>query len=452
MLVQLADAHFGYPGTELFAGLTWQVNAGDRIGLVGPNGCGKSTLLRLLDGRLQPDSRHRGARARAVDVVPEAVAGVRRRRQDLRRACSSRSRSCSPCTTSCSRSSATSPTRRRSRATASCRSATAARAATRSSRASRRWRRISASPTPISSARSRRCRAASAGASSWPRCCSRSRICCCSTSRPTTSTSRPPSTSRSGCASGPRRSCWSRTIATSCARCAATSSSSRRARRSSIRAATTSYVVEREERHERLNAAYERQAAEIARTEDFIRRNIAGQKTKQAKSRRKMLDKVERLSRASGRVRAPPGSIGLRFSVGDHTGGKEALKTEQLDVGYAGRAAAHPRRRTSSSIAAIASALVGPNGCGKSTLLKTLLGKLDAARRRGHARARGAHRLLRSEAVGPRRGALAHRRDPHRARRLQRGRGAQLPRALSLHRRRRASRRSRGCRAASATG
>ena len=43
------------------------------------------------------------------------------------------------------------------------------------------------------------------------------------------------------------------------------------------------YVVERAERHERLNAAYERQEAEIASTEDFIRRNIAGQKTKQAK-------------------------------------------------------------------------------------------------------------------------------------------------------------------------
>ena len=55
MLVQLADAHFGYPGTELFSGLTWQVNPSDRIGLVGPNGCGKSTLLRLLDGRLQLD-------------------------------------------------------------------------------------------------------------------------------------------------------------------------------------------------------------------------------------------------------------------------------------------------------------------------------------------------------------------------------------------------------------
>ena len=33
------------------------------------------------------------------------------------------------------------------------------------------------------------------------------------------------------------------------------------------------------------------------KTEDFIRKNIAGQKTKQAQSRRKMLDKIERLER-----------------------------------------------------------------------------------------------------------------------------------------------------------
>src|SRR2546421_11219609 len=85
MIVQLADAHFGYPGTELFTGLTWQVNPGDRVGLVGPNGSGKSTLLRLLDGRLAPDAGTM-ARARRDGGVPQAVAGVRRQRQDLRRA------------------------------------------------------------------------------------------------------------------------------------------------------------------------------------------------------------------------------------------------------------------------------------------------------------------------------------------------------------------------------
>ena len=42
---------------------------------------------------------------------------------------------------------------------------------------------------------------------------------------------------------------------------------------------------------------YERQQEYIAETQDFIRRNLAGQKTKQAKSRRKMLDKLDELER-----------------------------------------------------------------------------------------------------------------------------------------------------------
>ena len=55
MLLQLGDVTFGYPGTEIFAGLTLQVNPGDRIGLVGPNGAGKSTALRLMSGALKPE-------------------------------------------------------------------------------------------------------------------------------------------------------------------------------------------------------------------------------------------------------------------------------------------------------------------------------------------------------------------------------------------------------------
>ena len=57
------------------------------------------------------------------------------------------------------------------------------------------------------------------------------------------------------------------------------------------------YVVAREEDLERERALVERQQALIDKTEDFIRKNIAGQKTKQAQSRRKMLDKLDRLER-----------------------------------------------------------------------------------------------------------------------------------------------------------
>ena len=48
---------------------------------------------------------------------------------------------------------------------------------------------------------------------------------------------------------------------------------------------------------ERERRQAEEQAAFIEKTEDFIRRNMAGQKTKQAQSRQKMLEKMERVER-----------------------------------------------------------------------------------------------------------------------------------------------------------
>jgi ATP-binding cassette, subfamily F, member 3 len=44
-----------YGLNPLFKNITFSVNAGDRVGLIGPNGCGKSTLLRLIIGEAQPD-------------------------------------------------------------------------------------------------------------------------------------------------------------------------------------------------------------------------------------------------------------------------------------------------------------------------------------------------------------------------------------------------------------
>src|SRR5690606_29353304 len=56
-----------------------------------------------------------------------------------------------------------------------------------------------------------------------------------------------------------------------------------------------SFLEQREERRELQRKQYAQQQAHVARTEDFIRRNIAGQKTKQAKSRRKLLDRMDRV-------------------------------------------------------------------------------------------------------------------------------------------------------------
>ena len=136
----------------------------------------------------------------------------------------------------------------------------------------------------------------------------------------------------------------------------------------------TKYVEQREERLERIQAAFEKQQEKISKTEDFIRKNLAGQKTKQAQSRRKMLEKLDRLERARDDW-AEAGELSLRFSTGDHKGGKEALRAEGLQLGYPDA----PPLIDHLDLTIYRGdrvGIIGPNGAGKSTLMKGLLGKL----------------------------------------------------------------------------
>ena len=59
----------------------------------------------------------------------------------------------------------------------------------------------------------------------------------------------------------------------------------------------TTYLRLREERMERRQREYEAQQAHIAHTEEFIRRYKAGQRSREARGRQKLLDRLERVAR-----------------------------------------------------------------------------------------------------------------------------------------------------------
>ena len=128
------------------------------------------------------------------------------------------------------------------------------------------------------------------------------------------------------------------------------------------------YVVLREVDLERERTAVMQQRAEIAATEDFIRRNIAGQGTNQAKARRKMLEKLERLENPED-IWADARKLGLRFSPTRRTG-DIVLEATGIEAERGGRQLFHDVDLLLKRLDRLA--IVGPNGAGKSTLLKIL--------------------------------------------------------------------------------
>ncbi len=129
----------------------------------------------------------------------------------------------------------------------------------------------------------------------------------------------------------------------------------------------SSFITQRDEALLAQERRVAEQKKEIARQEEFIRRNIAGQKTAQAQSRRRRLARLPRLS-------PPPPEddpMAVRFELSAR-GGDQVLVIDGLDVTMG-------ERTLVGGFSAVALrgdviAVVGPNGSGKSTLLATLLG------------------------------------------------------------------------------
>ena len=158
------------------------------------------------------------------------------------------------------------------------------------------------------------------------------------------------------------------------------------------------YAIQREERLERLRKEYEAQQAIIAKEEDYIRRNLAGQNTRQAQGRRTRLQRLL----ADGRVAQPRRRRRMSLQMQARLrSGSLVLSTAELAIGYRAQPSpviSHERSGgyvysgnggTKPDDALLFRAddlvlkrgervgLIGANGSGKTTFVKTMLGQLS---------------------------------------------------------------------------
>ncbi|MHB8158611.1 MAG: ABC-F family ATP-binding cassette domain-containing protein [Desulfocucumaceae bacterium] len=129
------------------------------------------------------------------------------------------------------------------------------------------------------------------------------------------------------------------------------------------------FVTLRAESREREGKLYEKQREEIARAEDFIRRNIArASTTGRAQSRKKALEKINVMEKPSDFK-----SASFSFSA-ERPSGREVVSAKNLIIGYGDHPLTGGLDLTIERGERIA--LIGPNGAGKSTFLKTVAGRL----------------------------------------------------------------------------
>ncbi len=132
----------------------------------------------------------------------------------------------------------------------------------------------------------------------------------------------------------------------------------------------TAFHGQREMRRERQRREWESQQEFVAKTEDFIRRNLAGQRTKEAQGRRTRLERFLRDEAIDRPQEQKTIRLGLTTQI---RSGDLVMATKDLAVGYDRPLFYSPdvEVRRGDRVA-----LIGPNGAGKTTLLKTILGQV----------------------------------------------------------------------------
>jgi ATP-binding cassette subfamily F protein 3 len=127
------------------------------------------------------------------------------------------------------------------------------------------------------------------------------------------------------------------------------------------------FVRQRAERRLSQERASLRQGRVIAAEEEYIRRNIAGQNSAQAKGRRRRLARIARLSPPPGEE----GAMALRLGA-DQRGGDQVLVADKVRLDVNGRTLVRDFSARINRGDAIG--LIGPNGAGKSTLIRSIVG------------------------------------------------------------------------------
>ncbi len=131
------------------------------------------------------------------------------------------------------------------------------------------------------------------------------------------------------------------------------------------------FLEEKKRRLEAAMTAFERQQAEIKKLEDFyLKWRSTPSRKDQAQSRKKQLDKIERLDRPKMRTK----TMKLDFDM-DYESGGDVLKVENLGKSFGEKkifAGVNLEMFKGDRIA-----LVGPNGAGKTTFLKIIQGLLS---------------------------------------------------------------------------
>jgi ATP-binding cassette subfamily F protein 3 len=140
------------------------------------------------------------------------------------------------------------------------------------------------------------------------------------------------------------------------------------------------FVPQRAERRLTRERELEKQRAYVKKEEEYIRRNIAGVNSFQAKGKRKRLERLPRLAPPPG----DPAAMTLHFEPAER-GGDQVIAIRDLRVEVPGRVLLDDFTTVLRRNDFVA--LVGPNGAGKSSVISTLLG--DRAPAGGEVRVGG---------------------------------------------------------------